>query len=68
MALHCRRTPSLSELVQTSLVAENAFPNAGGTTASTTSTLTGKEPILDKVYRYPDVLSGKDPFEHLPGS
>lgn len=62
-----KTTPYLSELVQTSLVAQNAFPNAGGTTASTTATLTGKEPILDKVYHYPDILSGRDSFEHLPG-
>ncbi len=62
-----KTTPFLSKLVQISLVAENAFPNAGGTTASTTSTLTGKESLLDKVYRYPDILSGKDSFEHLPG-
>ncbi len=60
-------TPFLNELAQTSLVAENAFPNAGSTTASTTSMLTGKEPIATKVYRYPDILSGRDSFEHLPG-
>ena len=29
--------------------------------------LTGKEPIINKVYRYPDILSGRDSFEHLPG-
>jgi arylsulfatase A-like enzyme len=62
-----KTTPYLSELTQTSLVAENAFPNAGGTTASTTSVLTGKEPIIDRVYHYPDILSGQDSFEHLPG-
>src|SRR5919197_4023621 len=44
-------TPFLNEVAQTSLVAENAFPNGGGTTASTTSVLTGKEPILAKVFR-----------------
>jgi arylsulfatase A-like enzyme len=60
-------TPFLTKLAQTSLVIENAFPNAGGTTASTTSVLTGKEPIIDRVYHYPDILSGKDSFEHLPG-
>jgi arylsulfatase A-like enzyme len=62
-----KTTPFLSELAQTSLVVENAFPNAGGTTASTTSALTGKVPLMDKVYRYPDILSGQDSFEHLPG-
>jgi arylsulfatase A-like enzyme len=62
-----KTTPFLSELALTSLVVENAFPNAGGTTASTTSALTGKVPLIDKVYRYPDILSGQDSFEHLPG-
>ncbi len=60
-------TPFLSELAGTSLVAENAFPNASSTTASTTSVLTGKEPVRVKVFRFPDILSGKDSFEHLPG-
>ena len=60
-------TPFLSELAKTSLVAENAFQNASSTSGSTTSVLTGKEPIADKVFRYPDILSGKDSFEHLPG-
>jgi len=60
-------TPFLNELAETSLVAENAFPNASNTTPSTTSVLTGKESIAVKVFRYPDILSGKDSFEHLPG-
>lgn len=60
-------TPFIRELAKTSLVAENAFPNASSTTASTTSALTGKEPAEVGVYRYPDILSGDDSFEHLPG-
>ncbi len=60
-------TPFLSQLAKTSLVAENAFPNASNTTPSTTSVLTGKEAITVNVFRYPDILSGKDSFEHLPG-
>lgn len=60
-------TPFLNELVKTSLVAENAFNNASSTTASTTSLLTGKEPVSVNVLRYPDILSGNDSFEHLPG-
>lgn len=62
-----KTTPFLNDLAKASLVAENAFPNAGSTTASTTSALTGKEPIAAKVYRYPDILSGRDSFQHLPG-
>ena len=60
-------TPVLNELTATSLVAANAFPNASNTTGSTTSVLTGKEPIETQVFRYPDILSGRDSFEHLPG-
>lgn len=60
-------TPFLKEMAKTSLVAKNAFPNASSTTASTTTMLTGREPITVKVYRYPDVLDGNASFEHLPG-
>ncbi len=60
-------TPFLTELTKTSLVAENAFPNASSTTASTTSILTGQEPAEVKVYRYPDILSDEDSIKHLPG-
>ncbi|HSG41987.1 MAG TPA: sulfatase-like hydrolase/transferase [Anaerolineales bacterium] len=60
-------TPFLAELAETSFVAENAFVNASSTTASTTSVLTGKEPVSLNVLRYPDILSGNDSFEHLPG-
>ena len=59
-------TPFLSQLAEKSLVAENAFPNASSTTASTASVLTGREPATVKVYRYPDILSGAASFEHLP--
>jgi len=60
-------TPFLNELVKTSLVADNAFPNATSTTASTTSMLTGKEAVKVRVYRYPDILNGEDSYQHLPG-
>lgn len=60
-------TPFLSQVIKSSLVAENAFPNASSTTASTTSALTGREPVSVKVYRYPDILAGQDSFKHLPG-
>jgi hypothetical protein len=60
-------TPFLAQLAKTSLVAENAINNASSTTGSTTSMLTGKEPINVNVLRYPDILSGNDSFEHLPG-
>ena len=62
-----KSTPFLAMLAQTSLVAENAFPNAGSTTGSTTTVLTGKNTIGTNVYRYSDTLSGRDSLEHLPG-
>ena len=64
---HKETTPFLSQLAETSLVAENAFTNMSSTTGSTASMLTGREPATVKVYRYPDVLSGDASFEHLPG-
>ena len=60
-------TPFLKTIMDVSLVTENAFPNASSTTGSTTSALTGKEPAVTKVYRYPDVLSGLDSLQHMPG-
>ncbi len=60
-------TPFLSQVAKSSLVAENAFPNASSTTASTTTALTGREPTTVQVFRYPDILNGKGSFEHLPG-
>jgi len=60
-------TPFLKEMAKTSLVAENAFPNVSSTTASTTSALTGREATTVGIFRYPDILSGKNSFEHLPG-
>jgi len=60
-------TPFISELTKTSLVAENAFHNASSTTGSTTSALTGKMPAEVQVFRYPDILSQEDSFEHMPG-
>jgi hypothetical protein len=62
-----KTTPFLAELAGRSLIAENAFPNAGSTTGSTTTVLTGKETIETNVYRYSDTLSGRNSLEHLPG-
>ncbi len=60
-------TPFIEELMKSSLVAENAYPNSSSTTGSTTSAMTGREPAEVKVYRYPDILSDEDAFKHLPG-
>ncbi len=60
-------TPYIRELVGTSLIAEKAFPNAGNTGSSLTSILTGKLPSQTHVIYPPDILTGSDSYEHLPG-
>jgi glucan phosphoethanolaminetransferase (alkaline phosphatase superfamily) len=60
-------TPRLLELAQASLVAENAFTNAGNSYGSITSILTGKLPTQTRVEFLPDILTGVNAFQHLPG-
>jgi len=60
-------TPTLRELAQTSLVAENAFPNSGNTAGSVISIMTGKLPTQTRVLYPPDILTGLDAYQHLPG-
>jgi hypothetical protein len=61
-------TPFLSEYCQgRSLFCENAFPNAANTSGSIASMLTGKPTTQIRIYYPPEILSGKDAYEHLPG-
>ena len=60
-------TPNLEKLATSSLVAENAFANAGSTTGSVVSMYTGKLPFRTKVLYPPDILRGADAYQHLPG-
>ena len=60
-------TPNLREIAQYSLVAENAFSNAGNTAGSVVSILTGKYPTETRVLYAPDILIGRDALQHLPG-
>ncbi len=60
-------TPQLAELAQTSLVAENAFTNAGNTAGSVISIMTSKLPTQTRVLYPPNILTGVDSYEHLPG-
>ena len=60
-------TPRLRELAQTSLVAENAFTNAGNTAGSVVSILSGKLPTQTRVLYPPDILTDLAAFQHLPG-
>jgi arylsulfatase A-like enzyme len=49
------------------LFCENAFPNAANTSGSIASMLTGKETAKIRIYYPPEILTGKDAYEHLPG-
>lgn len=60
-------TPFLRELAESSLVAENAFSNAGNSPGSIVSMYTGKYPATTRVLFPPDILEGPDAHEHLPG-
>jgi hypothetical protein len=60
-------TPQLGQLASTSLVAENAFTNAGRSSGSVISIMTSKLPTQTRVLFPPDLLTGINSFEHLPG-
>jgi len=60
-------TPNMRKLMGNALMAENAFSNAGNTAGSLTSVLTGKLPTQTRMYYSPDILTGADTYQHLPG-
>ncbi len=60
-------TPRLAELAESSLVAENAFTNAGNTAGSVISIMTSKLPTQTRVLYPPDILTGFNSYQHLPG-
>ena len=60
-------TPFLDSLADRILVCENNFPNAGTSGASIASMLTGKLPTQTKLIYPPEILQGKDAYQHLPG-
>jgi hypothetical protein len=60
-------TRQLAELAKTSLVAENAFTNAGNTAGSVISIMTSKLPTQTRVLFPPDILTGNNSYQHLPG-
>ena len=59
-------TPYLRKLSERSLLCENNFPNAGPSAASVASLLTGKLPTETRLVFPPDILTGKDSYQHLP--
>jgi arylsulfatase A-like enzyme len=60
-------TPFLDSVKDEFLIAENHFSNAQDTGGSVVSLLTGKLPTTTKVIYPPDVLRGRDSYQHLPG-
>jgi hypothetical protein len=60
-------TPRLAQLAQSSLVADNAFSNAGRTAGSVISIMTSKLSTQTRVLFPPDILTGIDSYQHLPG-
>jgi len=60
-------TPNIRNLAKDALIAENAFPNGSNTAGSTISMLTGKLPTETHLIYPPDILTGKDTYQHLPG-
>jgi glucan phosphoethanolaminetransferase (alkaline phosphatase superfamily) len=60
-------TPRLKDLANTSLVAENAFPNGSTTSSGLLSIYTSKDPTQTRVLYPPDILKNEDSYQHLPG-
>ncbi|MFZ5876952.1 MAG: sulfatase-like hydrolase/transferase [Nitrospirota bacterium] len=60
-------TPFLRSLVGGALVADNAFTNVGHTGGAIAALLTGKAPARTRLIYPPDILRGRDAYEHLPG-
>lgn len=60
-------TPFLDSVKHEFLVAENHFTNASDTGGSVISLLSSKLPTTTRVVYPPDVLRGKDSYQHLPG-
>jgi hypothetical protein len=60
-------TPFLDVLAESSLLSQNNFSNATSSMGSETAMLTGKLPITTRVISPPNILRGKDMYQHLPG-
>jgi hypothetical protein len=60
-------TPAIRDLALNSLVAENAFTNSAHSAGSVISIFTGKPPTKTHVLYPPDILKGRDTYQHLPG-
>ena len=59
-------TPFLEEFARDALVCENAFSNSAHTGSSIASVLTGKIPTEIRLIFPPEILRGRDAYQHLP--
>ncbi len=60
-------TPFMDSVQNEFLLAENHFTNASDTGGSVVSLLSGKYATTTRVIYPPDVLRGRDSYQHLPG-
>jgi arylsulfatase A-like enzyme len=60
-------TPFIDSLVPESLVFENHFTNSATTTGAVATLLSGKLPTHTRLIYRPDVFTGVDVYQHLPG-
>jgi membrane-anchored protein YejM (alkaline phosphatase superfamily) len=60
-------TPFIKQLASASLVSTQNYTNCGRTMGSITAVLTSKSPFTTHVLFAPDILTGDDAYEHLPG-
>ncbi|MBN2368986.1 MAG: sulfatase-like hydrolase/transferase [Vicinamibacteria bacterium] len=59
-------TPFLRSFVEQALVCRNHLTNAGSSGASLTAMFTSKLPARTRVFYPPDILRGRDAYQHLP--
>ncbi len=59
-------TPFIRKFARNALVFENCMPNSSNSGGSIASMLTGKLPTQTRVIYPPDILKGKDAYQHLP--
>ncbi|MHB8933990.1 MAG: sulfatase-like hydrolase/transferase, partial [Bellilinea sp.] len=60
-------TPNLAAFAVEALVAENAYSNSLSSAGSVISLLSSKLPTTTRVLYPPDILTGQNALEHLPG-
>ena len=64
---HRNTTPFIQDFSKKALVFDNSFPNTSSSGGSIAAMLTGKLATQTRVIYPPDILKGKDAYQHLPG-